>query len=379
MNRPTFHICIATGQNLPNLIPALQLSARRVAILETPAMKTSAQNLKTALAAHGIEIERHAFDDSTPERIRASAAAIATKLGEQPLIFNATGGHKLMTLALSEEMRIADELHLLYCETRHDRLDWLSPDAVTEPLDNLLKVEDFLLTQGYRITSRGERDGYWANDAQQRETLTRKLGDEADKLARFFGTLNRLADQCLKNEPDSPYQFEQELEFAPGGRNADVLELAQKHGVLSWDGDTRLVFKGETAARYFRGGWLEEYAWIKLRGLRPHDWSVNLTSQTLNQTPNEYDALVAHRNRLLLIECKTTRFGRDGLKDASYVYKLAQLAQQTGGSMSSSLLLSARPVSEDVRQRARDSRVDILAAEEVRTLPDYLRQWMQGQ
>lgn len=378
MNRPTFHVCIATGQNLPNLIPALQLDARRVAIIETPKMKTSAQNLKTALAAHGIEIERHPFDDSTPERIRASASALATKLGEQALVFNFTGGHKLMTLALSDEMRIADELHLLYCDTQHDRLDWLSPHAVTEPLDDLLTVEDFLLTQGYRINSRGERDGNWANEAQQRETLTRKLGDEADKLARFFGTLNQLADRCLQNEPDGPFQFEQEFEFAPDGRNADILKLAQKHDLLSWDGDNRLVFKGEAAARYFRGGWLEEYVWIKLRGLRPHDWSVNLKSQTLSQTPNEYDALVAHRNRLLLIECKTTRFGRDGLKDASYVYKLAQLAQQTGGSMSSSLLLSARPVSEDVRQRARDSHVDILAAKEVKTLPDYLRRWMQG-
>jgi hypothetical protein len=379
MNRPTFHVCIATGQNLANLIPALQLGARRVAILETPAMKTSAQNLKTALVAHGIEVERHLFDDSTPERILASADEIATTLGERALVFNVTGGHKLMTLALSEKMRLADELHLLYCETRHDRLDWLAPQAETEPLDNLLKLEDFLLTQGYRIDSRGERDGYWAHDAQQRETLTRKLGDEADKLARFFGTLNRLADRCLSNEPAGPYQFEQELEFTPGGRNADVLELAQRHGLLSWDGDTRLVFRNEAAARYFRGGWLEEYAWIKLRGLRPHDWSVNLESKTLNQTPNEYDALVAHRNRLLLIECKTTRFGRDGLKDASYIYKLAQLAQQTGGIMARSLLLSARPVSDEVWQRARDSQVDILAGEAIKTLPDYLRKWMNGQ
>jgi len=106
MNRPTFHVCIATGQNLANLIPALQLGARRVAILETPAMKTSAQNLKTALVAHGIEVERHPFDDSTPERILASADEIATTLGERALVFNVTGGHKLMTLALSEKMRL---------------------------------------------------------------------------------------------------------------------------------------------------------------------------------------------------------------------------------------------------------------------------------
>lgn len=48
-NRPTRHVCIATGQNLANLIPCLQLGAREVVILETPAMREAAGNLKCAL------------------------------------------------------------------------------------------------------------------------------------------------------------------------------------------------------------------------------------------------------------------------------------------------------------------------------------------
>lgn len=379
MTRPDVHLCIATGQNLPNLIAALQLGARRVVMLETPAMADSARNLKTALTAHGIEVERAPFDDASPERIVAAAEAAALQFGQGALVFNATGGHKLMTLALSEQLRMADDLHVLYCETRHDRLDWLLPAATTEPLDDVLRLDDVLLTQGQRIQTRGERDGYWAHDAQARETLTRELGDHANTLARFFGTLNRLADQCLRNEPDGPWQFEQELEFTPGGRNADVLRRAAECELLHWDNDTRVVFKSEAAARYFRGGWLEEYAWIKLRGIKPRDWSVNLRAVSAKSAAeNEYDALIVHRNRLLLIECKTSRFGRDAVKDASYVYKLAQLASQTGGSMAQSLLLSARTVSEDVRKRAAEARVGILAAEEIRTLPDYLRNWMKA-
>lgn len=378
MNRPDLHLCIATGQNLPNLIPALQLGARRVVVLETPDMGDSARNLKTALSAHGIEVERWPFDDASPERIVAAAEAAALKYGQGALVFNATGGHKLMTLALTEQLRMADDLHVLYCETRRDRIDWLLPTAETEALGDVLSLEDVLLTQGMRVQTRGERDGYWAQDAQAREGLTRELGDQADKLARFFGTLNRLADQCLRNEPDGPWQFEQELEFTPGGRNADVLRRAVECGLISWDDDTRVVFRNEAAARYFRGGWLEEYAWIKLRGLKPRDWSVNLRAVSAkSQAENEFDALLVHRNRLLMIECKTSRFGRDAMKDASYVYKLAQLAAQTGGSMAQSLLLSARPVSEDVCKRADEARVGILAAEKIRDLVDYLRDWMK--
>lgn len=378
MKRPDVHLCIASGQNLPNLIPALQLGARRVIVLKTAEMQDSARNITSALKTHGIEVEIYDFDDASPERIVKSAGAVAVKLGEQPLLFNATGGHKLMTLALIEQLSMTDDLHVVYCETRHDRLDWLHPRAETEALESVVNLEDTLLTQGLRIQERGERDGHWAQEAKQREGLTREMGDHADKLARFFGTLNRLADQCLKNDPGGPWIFEQEFEFAPGGVNAKLLHQAEQAGLLSWDKDTRIVFKSEQAARYFRGAWLEEYAWLKLRGINPKDWSVNLKVSSLkNQTENEYDALVIHRNRLLLIECKTARFGRDGLKDASYIYKLAQLAGQTGGLMAKSLLLSARPVGDEVRKRAQEGRVDILAAEEVKSLPDYLRKWMQ--
>ena len=92
---------------------------------------------------------------------------------------------------------------------------------------------------------------------------------------------------------------------------------------------------------------------------------------------NEFDALVAHRNRLLAIECKTSGFGKNDAKDVSYIYKLAQLADQVGGAMSQKLLLSARPVHDDIRQRARDYGVDILAAEEVKQFVDFMKKWMK--
>ena len=202
------------------------------------------------------------------------------------------------------------------------------------------------------------------------------MGDGADKLARFFGTLNALADKAL-NEPEGPFRARQELPFAPGGRNADLLRDAQKLGLLAWDNDTEIVFSHTDAARYFRGAWLEEYVWIKLRGLRPAESAINLKIETVGaKTDNELDAAIVHRNRLLIVECKTKRFGRDAGKDSDHIYKLAQLARQVGGLMGRGLLLSARPVDENLRKRARDNQVDLLAAEEVNKLVDYLKHWM---
>lgn len=376
MSRPSLQVCVATGQNLANLIPALQLQATEVVILETPEMREGAGNLKRVFESRGIAVKRVPFDDSTPESVLKSAERVACDFGERPLVFNATGGHKLMTLALAEQMNMADNLHLVYSETRYDRLDWLKPTPEMEPMKDVLSLNDILLAQGYRRVSDGTRDVQWQADAEARSALTRRLGEESDKLDRFFGALNKLADQAL-NELEGPFHPQQELEFSPGGRNAEVLNDGQRLGLLHWDKEVEIVFRSPDAARYFRGGWLEEYVWLKLRGLKPRDWASNIEIETANgKTRNQFDALLVHRNRLLVIECKTTRIGRDADKDSNYIYKLAQLSRSVGGIMSRSLLLSARPVSAELRQRAADNGVDVLAASEVKDLVRHLRGWM---
>ncbi len=381
MTPPDLHICIATGQNLANIIPAIQLQAGEVVILETPAMRSSAENLKAALKARGIAVKRLPFDDASPEAIVTSAQKVALDLGEKPLVFNATGGHKLMTLALTDELHelAGDNLHLLYCETRVDRIDWLKPQASTQPMEDVLKLEDILMTQGYRIQTRSDRDVQWMQDAHERSELTRALGDGADKLAKFFGSLNRLADKAL-NEPEGPFRASQELPFTPGGRNADILRDAQKFGLLNWDNESEVIFSHPDAARYFRGGWLEEYVWLKLRSLKPSDYAINLRVETVGaKTDNEFDAAIIHRNRLLLVECKTKRFGRDASKDSDHIYKLAQLSRQVGGIMGRGLLLSARPIDDEMKNRAKDNQIDVLAAEDVKKLVEYLKTWMSQQ
>ena len=261
---------------------------------------------------------------------------------------------------------------------RHDRLDWLKPLPSIDPMRDVLGIDDILRAQGYRRTSDGNQDGFWQADADSRASLTRKMGDEAERYDKFFGTLNRLADFAL-NEDGDRFQPRQSLDYAPGGRNAELLDDARRLGLIQWNNDTDIVFASREAAAYFRGGWLEEYVWYKLRGIRPHDWAVNLKTQSYAaQVENECDAAVVHRNRLLVIECKTSGFGKNEMRDVGYIYKLAQLADQIGGTMSQKLLLSARPIHDNIRQRAKEYRVDILAAHEVRRFVEYIKCWMQG-
>jgi hypothetical protein len=380
MQRPTRHVCIATGQNLANLIPCLQLGATEVVILETPGMREAAGNLKRALKHRGIAVHCIPFDDASPEAIISSAEKIASSnLGEEPLVFNTTGGNKLMTLAITREMKaLANEPHLVYADTANDRLVWLAPMPAVELMKDTLNLNDILLAQGFRVIDRSD-EAHREPEVKHRAELTRRMADGAATYGTFFGTLNSLADKAL-NEGKQPFKDHQELNSTPVGRNVQLLEHAQRLNLLRWNRAKEIVFTDDKAAKYIRGGWLEEYVWLKLRGTKSPDfWAVDVAVRSVAQdTPNQFDALIAHRNRLLVIECKTGKFDRNDQKDVSYIYKLAQLADKTGGKMSRKLLLSAREIKVELQQRATEYEIDVLSGEKVKGLADYIRNWMIG-
>jgi len=382
MNTPELHLMIATGQNLANLIPALQCRAREVWVLRTPAMKDSAAHLATALKARGVEVQLIDFADDDVTRLHAQAEQLAQRVGPRPVVVNLTGGTKLMTLALVQTLAAdlqtapgAAEPHLVYCDTAHRRLDWLAPQPRTEPMQPVLKIDDVLLAQGYRRQggSGGAEAADWQRRAGERATLTRWLGDKAQDIGRFFGALNVLAQRALP--ADDKFLPAQELRYTPGGAAADLLRLAREAGLLSWDGRADIVFNDRNAAEYLGGGWVEEYAGFKFSGARANGgWAPRLRIEHVDsRTTNELDGVLVHDNRLLLVECKAARTDQ---AFADWVYKTSQLARSVGGQLARPLLLTAREVDDAHRQRAREYGVHVLAAGELRRLPDYLRDWM---
>jgi len=382
MTTPPLHVCIATGQNLANLIPALQCAATQAWVLRTPAMRASAAHLAGALKARGIDVHIVDFADDAVTTLHAQAEAIAERLDGRAVTINLTGGTKLMTLALvqtlAEHLKTAPKAeppHLLYMDTVHRRLDWLAPAPCSEPMRSVLRIDDILLAQGYR--RRGGTDAAeWQRRAEDRGKLTRFMGENARPLGRFFGTLNHLAQLAL-NELHGPWRREQQFEFAPGHKYAELLRSAQQQGLLHWDGDTQIVFHDRAAAAYIGGSWVEEYAGFKISGMKPGGWSPCLEIQHVDSgATNEIDAVAVHGNRLLAVECKAARGADD--KVADWIYKANQLARSVGGHLAQPLLLSARLLNPEHHQRAREYGVDVLDGAELARLPEYLRGWMAG-
>jgi hypothetical protein len=388
LDTPGLHLAIATGQNLANLIPALQCGAKEVWVLQTPQMQRNgaAAHLADALKARGVSVRRIDFRDDDVTTLHAQAQSIAQQIGGRAVTINLTGGTKLMTLALVQTLAPDLETapgacapHLVYCDTSHRRLDWLAPVARSEAMQPVLKIDDVLLAQGYRSQggSGGATAAEWQRNADARKVLTRWLGDHSQDIGRFFGQLNAAAQRAQPLAAEGPFSPEQGLDYVPRKAAADALRQSAGAGLLSWDERSTIVFLSRDAADYLGGGWVEEYAAAKLSGARANGgWMPRLRIEHVDtHTTNELDGALVHDNRLLLVECKAARSGD---KTADWIYKLAQLARQVGGQLARPLLLSARTLGDADHDRAREYGVDVLDGSELRRLPEYLRAWMSA-
>ncbi len=386
MKPPAIHVCFASGQNLPNLIPAIQSGSTEVWILQTAEMRSGARFLADALRRRGItRIEFIDFADADVATLHQEAAAVAEKLDGRAVTVNLTGGTKLMTLALVDTLvaHLATGTpdsapHLVYTDTRNQRLDWLKPVPCSEPLGDVLRMDDVLFVQGYRRDSGsgGPETAHWQIEAQRRSSLTRMMGDKAAELAAAFGLLNKLADDALTKDQDQ-FVALQHLRYRAKPEMRRILELAMGLQLVTWDGGLEVTFTNEDTARYFRGLWVEEYVGLKITGLPRKDWAPNLRVRHVgSDVVNEIDAMVVHRNRVLIVECKSRSSSKVDVSD--WIYKLSQLATQVGGSMATPLLVSARGLTEPQMQRARQYRIDVLAAADVGRLGTYLRSWYQS-
>lgn len=376
---PPVHVCIATGQNAANFIPLQQYDAKEVWILQTPAMKQSADHLTLALRQDGRRIKLKPLDDSDPAALSRSAEAIAEELDGRQVVLHATGGTKLMVMALRDGLRLVEagsgRLDIVYADTQRQQVDWLGKAPRSEPMADVIDLQKMLLLQGYRIEGDNRHEAAQQRAAvPARARITRALGEDAGRYGSFLSALATMASRAC-DKAAATRDLLQQFHYAPGGKAAELLREATAAGMLSWDEDIILQFPDAQAAAYFAGGWIEEFVLLKLSGMvKPGRFSSNLQVKSAERgVPNELDAMVVHRNRALVIECKTSR--QD--KAAAALYKLAQLREQLGGSVATALYLSAQKLDAAQLERARDYRIEVLCADDVARLPAWLRDWMK--
>jgi hypothetical protein len=403
------NICVVSGQTIPNLIPIAQDKPQAVVLLVSEDMKQSAAHKGLLKALHKLGYNDKTAKNLTQiidfptgeprqdeERGFEIFARIKSTHPHASMTLNLTGGNKLMALALLGAFEAAADLDetkadykgdtAIYIDTAHELVHVIKPTSRPSiPMQGVLDIPlSFAAANLPRV--RCNASNIDISDAiQKRKPITKYLAKHCDKLAFLIGTINMLYAANGSN------LARQELNKEPWGETKNALGKLQEAGLLDWDGKCEITPMSENARRYLTGGWLEEYAfWVAVDQKTQHAM-LEVTfddNQKGRDTPNEFDVVVVHNNRMLVIECKTGRFGSNQQKDADIIYKLDSLKNQVGGIFAQGLLMSARELNhttskgDTVNTKERAQRHGLLTLEEkqIIKLPELVRAWCeQGQ
>jgi hypothetical protein len=383
----TLHLCIVSEQLLANLIPALMLRPQQVllATSEEMAQRGFTRRLAGLLAARGFAV---AVKEGLPSGGLSGMVDFARSWVEEAAqahpqasrVLNITGGNKLMTIAFLQALwgRVDD---ILYTDTAHGVLEQLAPPrgASTLELTGVLDVPLYLAAQGMAYREAVSDSADWRGRAQRRMRLTQHLGREAPTLGSFLGRVNWLANAALGAGGDVLVAPRQRFDRPPLGRWRAAIRGVDEAEVARFDGGCGLEFADAEGARYLGGGWLEEYAWHAARALGPDDVRMGVTGdwEDTERGRNELDLVVVHRNRLLLMECKTLRLGRTEQGDTELMYKLDSVGDDVRGLFGEVVLLSARQPSRIVVDRAEHHRIRVVGPDRLGRLKTDIAAWMR--
>lgn len=357
-------------------------------LVASRAMAGKTRRLQAVLRREGITAEiRENAPDTGLERIRAYATKLAGDLGaglaDGELIFNATGGTKLMTLGFVEVFR-ERAARIIYTDTAHEQIEVVYERGTTDPrpvpMADVLDVPRYLAVQGFRYQGDASQDAAWLARMTARQPAARYVAEHAEPLAGLIGALNALARAALDAQGERLEKPCQKFSKKPHGRWwPEALRTLERAGVIRWKGEAEVEFPDAECARVLSGGWLEEYAFAVVRDEGLYDVRLNVQGvwEGAEAARNEFDVLACHRNRLLFIECKTLKF-EEGQNDNDLAYKVDSLGQDTRGLFGDIWVLSAREPTPVLKDRAHQAGFRLFGPADLPGLRDLVRRWKEG-
>ena len=399
--RKNLHVLVVSGEALPNFLPLklAGLKPDRVVLLASSAMRNAASRLKTALQ-QDLSITpdiRFDFPDRDVADIAARARSLAAELAktspQHRLLLNLTGGNKLMALGLQQGMRSQFEIY--YCDTAHDRIEWLNPPGRSPQVlpPDLLDIRRYLLAQGLTTGGSVGAGIPYAPSAEEGAAAHTLAGNATCLGVDFFRMLNNAAGarDTSRRQGDAKPQPFMHLGQLNDDQFAAVEMLAGKGFGTLYD-DRFEVGSQQRQWSFLAGGWLEVYCGVVAKSLEGHGlgrqrWAVNLKVNPIEVNNSrfpmqELDAVIVHRNRMLIIECKTgIQMINDDNKDQQVLNKLEVIGDQIAGLLATRWLLTTVPANrllDSTRRRAERYRIRLFDIDQLKNLESAIREWMQA-
>ncbi|HDN25736.1 MAG TPA: DUF1887 family protein [Thioploca sp.] len=388
MLKPAIHLCLVHNTATANVTPALDPNFRpnEVILLYSPDKEYRTSCFESVLKPTGVKVTRWPIQDARDvEHIRDRVLELMIERENEDIALNASGGTRPMSIAAYEVFKEFNK-PIFYVHPETDDVSWINRRELPSfNVADRIKLPAFLHAHGAEVSRLGERRGVPSNLRR----LTQELVNHAESLAKPLAAINWLAQQA-ENNLKSPTLTERQRHWP---QLNELIQQFAAEGLLT-DQDDSLHFKDEASRFFVNGGWLEDYTYSLIYGLRreiPEIQDVGRSVElcrdcTGRAVKNELDVAFLHNNHLYIIECKTKRFidpkhtqappSDFDTHAADALYKLDTLKWLLGGVHTKVMLVSYHPLSPWDRQRAQDLRIKTCTAQQLVGLKKALRRWI---
>ncbi|WP_395005267.1 Card1-like endonuclease domain-containing protein [Undibacterium sp.] len=387
------HVCLISAQAMPNFMAVIRYRPDAVHLVVTKEMHELGMGERFAdlLQQSGCqEVVIHRSVPGTglvelvPYAVRI-ASELATRYEGSDIVLNFTGGTKLLSMAFVFGFQdVFENCKLLYTDTDHRRFEFMEGNTCfSDPIPvNLINIPQYIAAQGGQIIGVNSDLPGWKNRCEGRADLTHYLAEYVVELDHLFDALNNASGKAFRRVIGSRDQFLESVQTVrvnePNAFVAFAWQRILELKLLIPVEGHRYRFASEEAARYLGGFWLEEYAFLAASKIGLHDIRCGLSvrfGQDRSAPLNEFDLVAIHHNRVVLVECKTGNFG-DETKSDEVLYKLDALGTRLARVFGEKVLLSARPMKDSTRQRAKKYKIELLEGRQLNSFENRLRKML---
>lgn len=288
--------------------------------------------------------------------------SIETKLQEyyhqdDTYFVNITGGTKLMSLAINDFFKTKPNATIYYLTGEDNQMLNLSQNQKM-PLKSAISLEEYLTSYGIVIMKTSQMKPSYNFELSEKIYEEFVKGDEKN-----IDLLQKLRDHIQSKENKKKKSF---MVSAIEGLR-DFLETIR----FRCEQDEISV----EDAKYLTGRWLEEYTYYHVKEkLQLSDdciaTGLYLQKKDIEKTDNDFDLMFMFKNKLHIIECKTSHRVNKENKLTEYIYKLDALQKEFGLFPKSFIFtLGKLPSDEEKNQQAQISdrlkfhKIDLLTKE----------------
>jgi len=332
-------ICLVSKQSMANVIPALEIKPDKVILLSTAEEKNTALNIQNALAKNNINTDIHK-DLISPYKLDKIQKAINKIIAadNSEFILNVTGGTKIMAITAFEIFK-ENNLKVIYYDPDHHQIMKLFPGYSDEKVKLTIKIEDYLLAYGYKITEDLTNSGR----AESKQKLFNAFNET--RFHEFIYFLDFIKKNFQLNEPKI-FKTIFDFRFTKNYDAITITDLKSKQNVKYGLPEFKI------------GDWLEDFVYLKLKNKGYDDIKYGVKIKN-GKVSNEIDVIASKNCRLCLFSCKS------GKSDQYDIVQLEILRNLAGGIFGKAFLITTDISRNLITDRANALKIPILNEKDI--------------